>query len=141
MEIQTSADLATYLKLNVPGFEKVSLLGPGNGYHYTTHLLKIQQTGRFLGITPSASLDQTQKTMGFSEPAVDEDGVVFAYEDLAKAKQEGVGQQIIQIAFRSAVSAMHAAEAKILEEHNKKRFAGFTFLIHPTLLILARDIT
>jgi hypothetical protein len=35
----------------------------------------------------------------------------------------------------------NAAEAKILEEPNKRAFAGSMFLICPKLLILTRDIT
>ncbi len=140
MEVHSSADLATYIKRNVPGFEQVTLLGPGNGFHYTTHWLQIERTGRFLGAPISAGLHQTQKTSDVSPPAVDPNGIVFAYEDLAKSKEEGRGQQVIRLRYYSAVRAMQPAEARSLEELNRKGFAGYTFLIRPTLLILARDI-
>ncbi len=140
MEIHSSADLATYVTRNVPGFEQVTLLGPGCCYHYTTHWLRIEQAGKFLGAPISAVLHQTQRTSEVSPTATDPTGIVFAYEDLEKSREEGKGQQIIWLLYRSAVRAMHALEAKDLEARNKKAFAGYTFLIRPTLLIPAREI-
>jgi hypothetical protein len=140
MEIHSSADLAAYIKRNIPGFEQVTLLGPGSGYHYTTHWLEIAKTGKFFGAPISAALHQTQKTSDPSPPAADPNGIVFAYEDLAKSKEEGRGQQIIRLRYYSAVWAMQAAEARNLEKLNRLGFAGYTFLIRPTLLILAVEV-
>jgi hypothetical protein len=140
MEIHSSADLATYIKLNVPGFDQVTLLGPGTGYHYTTHWLEIAETGKFFGAPISAGLHQTQGTPGMSPSAIDPEGIVFAYEDLEKSREEGRGQQIIWVRYHSGVRAMQSAEAERLEALNKKPFSGYTFLIRPTLLIMARDI-
>jgi len=140
MEIHSSADLANYVRRNVPVFEQVALLGPGCGYHYTTHWLRIEEAGKFFGAPISAVLHQTQRTSEASPWAIDPAGIVFAYEDLEKSREEGRGQQIIWLRYHSAVRAMHALEAKDLEARNKKAFAGYTFLIRPTLLIPAREI-
>lgn len=113
--------IATYLKQYVPIFQDIELLGLGLAYHYTVHADAIEQCGKFLGAPLTTTLDQTQNPI---EPniAVCDPGVVFAYEDLEEAAEEGdcaamayLGAQpeIFEVQYSTAVRATHVQEARL----------------------------
>lgn len=65
-----------------------------------------------MGAPIDKNLDKTQLSV-ISKPAAHDLGVVFAYEDLKAAKEEGFGCDIIELEFSKAVKARHKQEASL----------------------------
>jgi len=100
-----TADLLEHVKSNIPAYLDPTLVESGTGYHYTSHSGAIQISEGFYGQPVDSFLSATQRHPGPSLPATDESGVVFLFEELATAVQEGKGQQIILVRYRSGVAA------------------------------------
>jgi len=110
-------------------FEKVEIVGPGTAYHYSPHGAALVASGRFLGASVNEDIDRTQQSSVESPPATDPQGVVFAYEDEADAREEGFGCEIFRIDYRRAVKAVHSQEDALLAAAASR-----------TVLIVAGDI-
>ena len=127
--------LAIYLRQYVPTFQGIELVGPGRAYHYTVHADKITQRGMFLGAALSTELDHTQS---MTEPniAACDPGVVFAYEALAEAAEEGDNAgilysgtvpEVFELCYSAGVRATHIQELQLDAP--------------PTILISSSEIT
>lgn len=112
--------IASYLKQAVPTFEGVEVAGPGVAYHYTVHADAIESLGRFLGAPLTPDLDRTQNTTA-PNVARSDPGVVFAYDDLSEAAEEGDAAryvygreaEVVEIHYSGAVRATHVQEASL----------------------------
>jgi hypothetical protein len=104
--------LLTFIQQNVPVFINARIVSHGIAYHYTDHYLSIVEYGGFLGHPINENIDNTQITIP-SNPASDPNGVVFAYENLFDAQEEGAGSEIIEISFQSAIITTHSQEAAL----------------------------
>lgn len=111
--------IAQYLSTYVPTFQGIEVLGPGVAYHYTINAKAIETDGKFLGAPLNPNLDQTQNP---NQPniATSNPGVVFAYEELEVAAEEGdctrliysgVEPEIFEVHYAAAVRAAHVQEA------------------------------
>nr|NQU93397.1 hypothetical protein [Bacteroidota bacterium] len=134
------SELRDFLIKNVPNFEEPEILHKeGICYHYTPHCDKIQKFGRFKGARIDENLDQTQRIKYLVE-ATENEGVVFAYEKLKDAQEEGFGLKIIRIRYKKAIRSLHKAEddfgnsSREIENENEKSVTP------KTLLILTSDI-
>lgn len=127
----TTEQLYDFVREHVPGFVEPTIEGAGSGFHYTRHAETILRTGAFRGAPVTPNLVSTQRSAD-SVPATDSEGVVFAYPSLPKAAEMGLGQEILRIQFRSALSVFHAAEREI-----ERKYA---LIDSRTLLILATEI-
>lgn len=126
------ASLLRVVDSNENCFQKRGELGEGVAFHYTSHSDLISEHGAFLGRTINAAeLDRTQAWDNpQSTPATDPYGVVFAYQTVDEAHEEGAifnGTRVFRVDYRRAVRATHEQEAAL--------GAG------DTVLILAHDIT
>lgn len=102
--------LLQFIEGVVPTFQDIELIDQeGVAYHYTPHWNKIQESGRFLGADIGSNLDCTQSSI-ISAPALYDPGVVFAYEQVAEAREEGFDLDIIKITYRKALKAFHTQE-------------------------------
>jgi hypothetical protein len=108
-------DLHAFLIKKIPNFSDPEILkSQGECYHYTPHWSKIQQSNIFKGAKINEDLDQTQKIHYLGE-ATEIEGVVFAYESLEDAREEGFGLDIIKISYKTAIKALHKAEDELGE--------------------------
>ncbi len=138
----TTEELLTYLTNYVPNFLTPEVIeGPFECYHYTSNLKAIIQEG-FKGAPINEDLDQTQNV---GSPVVD-GGVVFAYENLQDAKDEGYGCDILKILCKRAIKTLHSAEDN-LGQMMSDALASQGMAFEPgenetplTLLILTQDI-
>jgi hypothetical protein len=113
-----ASKIASHLIRDVPTFRDVQVIGPGIAYHYTVHADAIEKSGRFLGAPLDATLDQTQNPNA-PNIATAEPGVVFAYEVLAEAAEEGDSAgwlygreaEVFEVHYSAAVRAVHSQEA------------------------------
>ena len=105
----STEELLEYLKKEVQTFTELEIVENGIAYHYTNHFDKIEKIGRFLGAEINSNLDKTQNTL-VSKPATSNPGVVFAYENLSDAEEEGFGCDIIEIEYKKAILANHSQE-------------------------------
>lgn len=108
----TPEEVATYITENVPIFTNVELIDEGVAYHYTEHADAIQEAGKFLGVGLNKEIDRTQSNF-MSQPATEDPGVVFGYENIQGAVQEAYGAVVIEIRFLRAVRALHSQEAAL----------------------------
>ena len=108
----TAQDIAAYIRSYVPNFVDVEILSSGTAYHYTTHADQINADGRFLGAPLTPDLDRTQNNPR-SPQATNDPGVVFAYENINDAVDEGFNQMIVEISYSAAVRATHEQEAAL----------------------------
>jgi len=137
-------DLKEFLINYVPNFEEPEILdNEGECYHYTPHWEKIKTINRFKDAKINSDLDQTQKLHYLAE-ATETIGVVFAYEYIEDAREEGFGFDIIKIRYRVAISALHKAE-DFLSDYTRKlaleqRIDMEESITPKTLLILTSDI-
>jgi hypothetical protein len=129
----TTEELEVFIKENIPNFIDVSIIQNGIGYHYSIHTDKILSEKKFKGAKIDDNLDCTQQDISFL-PATDPGGVVFAYEELSDAIEEGYAMpgdeltvKILKVSFSSAIKALHEQEYNL------------TGAPH-TLLILVDDI-
>jgi hypothetical protein len=88
-------------------------------------------------------LDQTQNINYLGE-AIETEGVVFAYENLKDAREEGFGLDIIKIRYKTAIKVLHKAEDELgdftVEEARKHGIEMPKKETPKTLLILTSDI-
>ena len=103
-------ELSDYIRANIPTFQNIRIVGEGTAFHYTNHYLAIVEYGGFKGHSIDNNLDRTQMTIP-SVPASDLQGVVFAYENLEDAIEEGWECDIIEISYSEAIIATHSQEA------------------------------
>jgi len=103
-------ELAEFIKKKVPNFQNLEIIENGVAYHYTKHWNEIKTMGRFLGAKIDEELDITQKLP--SVPAQHDPGVVFAYEDIKNAIEEGIGCEIIKLHYREAIKADQGQEVR-----------------------------
>jgi hypothetical protein len=108
----TTEELLEFIRLNVPTFTNLRIIGHGVAYHYTDHYEAILQSGKLKGHPINENLDMTQNTIP-SIPSIDEKGVLFAYLKLEDAKEEGFGCDILEVEFSSAILATHSQEATL----------------------------
>jgi len=106
----TAKELLKFIQEHIPTFADARIVGPGKGYHYTSHFGSIKESGKFLGAPMDKNLDKTQVTWK-SPPAKHDPGVVFAYPELRSAREEASGDPILEIEFLEAVLAVHVQEA------------------------------
>lgn len=137
-------DLYAFLIENVPNFAEPEILNSeGECYHYTAHWNKIQQSNIFKGAKINKDLDQTQNINYLGE-AIETEGVVFAYENLKDAREEGFGLDIIKLRYKTAIKALHKAEDELgdftVEEARKHGIEMPKNETPKTLLILTSDI-
>lgn len=137
-------ELKDFILKNVPNFIEVeNLESEGECFHYTNHWSKIQKSKKFKGAKIDSDLDQTQNIEHLGEAKEDE-GVVFAYEKLQDARDEGFGLDIIKIKFRKALKAMHKAEfelGNLAKQEALKKGVDLGDINTPqTIMILATDI-
>ncbi len=139
-------ELLEFLIDNVPNFVEPELIDEeGECYHYTGNWELIQVDEAFKGAPINNDLDQTQQAL-VSPPATDENGVVFAYDNLSDAKDEGIGLDIVKITYRKAIRALHESEDSLDESFinatKGTSLEGFLDMngAPPTLLILVADI-
>ncbi|NQS97057.1 MAG: hypothetical protein HQ591_01240 [candidate division Zixibacteria bacterium] len=103
--------LKTFIKNKIPTFDNVGVIGPGTAFHYTMHAEAILADGRFYGAPIDENLDKTQTSL-VSKQAKADPGVVFAYELIEDAKEEGFGCKIFKIKYNKAVYAIHRTSCK-----------------------------
>lgn len=108
----TAEQLREFIVANIEMFFDVKVLNAGVAFHYTQHAATIESEGRFLGAPIDKDLDQTQRSLE-SKPAEHNPGVVFAYDDIQSAKEEGFDCEILRIEYDQAVSAFHMQEHAI----------------------------
>lgn len=113
----TTEELLKYLNTNVPNFKNPEIISSGVAYHYTSHADIIISTNQILGVPLNKDLDRTQQSLK-SKPATNNPGVVFAYEDIEDAKEEGFGCSILKIEFNSAIKVMHGQESDLSSSTN-----------------------
>lgn len=95
-----------FIKKYVPTFNNPRIVGKGFAFHYTNHYELIEANKKLKGHPINQNIDKTQVTIP-SKLATDENGVVFAYQDIEDAKEEGFGCDIIRIEYNSAIIATH----------------------------------
>lgn len=138
----TTEELLYFLKQNVNGFTDSRIVRNDFCYHYTSHWDSINNIG-FLGAPIDENLDKTQNET-YSPPAESNPGVVFAYENINDARDEGFGCDIIKIKYKSAISATHTQEEQLSNLTNdslKKIGIEPDVSPHPkTILILNNEI-
>ncbi|MDA9554919.1 hypothetical protein N9R54_01675 [Pelobium sp.] len=139
-----ASELYSFLIKEVPNFENPEIiLDEGECYHYTPHWQKIKEQNKFKGAKIDCNLDQTQMINYLGE-ATELEGVVFAYEDLNDAREEGFGLDIIKIRYRAAIKALHKAEDALgdftVEAANKLGIEMTKGNTRYTILILTSDI-
>lgn len=139
-----TSDLYNFLIKEVPNFENPEIIfSEGECYHYTPHWQKIKKHNKFKGAKIDSNLDQTQKISYLGE-ATELEGVVFAYEDLIDACEEGFSLDIIKIRYRFAIKELHKAEndlSKFMVEAANREGIKMTKVNTPyTILILTSDI-
>jgi hypothetical protein len=82
--------------------------------------------------------------ISYLSEATELEGVVFAYEDLNDAREEGFGLDIIRIRYREAIKALHKAEDALgdftVEAANKSGIEMTKGNTPYTILILTSDI-
>ncbi len=105
-------ELLEHIKQAVKNFKDPKIIESGRAYHYTSNWDLIKSTGKFLGAPIDENLDHTQSSLK-SPPASNDPGVVFCYEEYEEAKEEGMGSQMIEIQFESAIKAMHGQESDL----------------------------
>lgn len=105
-------ELLEYLKQEVKTFINLEIIEEGIAYHYTNHFSKIEKDKKFLGAEINKNLDKTQQEL-ISKPATNDPGVVFAYENLEDAIEEGFDCDIIEIKYKKAISANHTQENEL----------------------------
>ena len=99
-------ELLLFLIENIPNFHNPTLIQEqGICYHYTQRWSEINEEG-FKGAPINLDLDRTQLV---GSPIV-EKGVVFAYENIEHAKDEGLGMQIVKIKYNRCLRALHLGE-------------------------------
>jgi len=98
------------LQLKNSGFKNPKIVGAGEAFHYTPHGDKIRRTGRFFGIPVDRLLHATQKHP-VSVPATDPNGVVYAYQRMAAALEEGLDFEIFKLKYRCAITAFQPMDA------------------------------
>lgn len=112
-----ATDIAKYIHENVPTFQNIEILGQGVAYHYSRHPGDIIANG-FLGAPLTRDLDRTQNP-NENHKASHKPGVVFGYESLDEAAEEGdcakylfhgCEPKIFRINFTAAVRAVHIQE-------------------------------
>lgn len=117
----TANDIADYVRAHISTFQGVRHLGEGVAYHYTIRSDEILRFGRFLGAPLSQDLDCTQNPDQANTTTADP-GVVFAYESLTEAAEEGdcliypypgSEPKVFKIVYRRAVEATHIQEAEL----------------------------
>lgn len=109
----TTIDFKEFIEKNVPNFIELEILEEkGECYHYSNHWNSIQKSGYFKGAKIDKNLDQTQKINHLGK-AKDDKGVVFAYEHLKDARDEGFGLDIIKIKYKKALKSLHKAEFEL----------------------------
>lgn len=137
------AELLEFLVKNVPNFENPELVEQeGECYHYTENWKSIKMDGTFKGAPVNEDLDRTQN-MNFD---LVDSGVVFGYDSIKDAQDEGLGFEIVKIRYRKAIRALHKAEDRLGEFFaNAAIETPMEGLLYssgapPTLLILTEDI-
>lgn len=140
MDIYT---LLKYIQANVPTFTKLEIINEGTAFHYTPHWDKISLSKKIMGAPIDENLDRTQDAE-ISEPASHDLGVVFAYEDIKHAIEEGDGLDIVEFRYKQAIKAMHNQEeelTRITNEDISKINPDHINEEHPfTIMILTTDI-
>lgn len=140
----TVHELLEYLIKNIPNFENPEIISEGECYHYTPHWKKIEEQGKFKGAKINNDLDQTQ-SRGISIEAAELEGVVFTYEYINDAREEGNGLDIVKIRHKTAIKALHKGEYaldNLFIESAKKSGIEMPENNTPyTLLILTSDIS
>ncbi len=138
-----TAELLEHIRQVVPNFIDPVIIESGTAYHYTSNWDLVYSSRRFLGAPIDENLDQTQSSLK-SPPATNDPGVVFCYEEYKDAKEEGIGAQIVEIQFESAIKAMHGQESDLGDLTNGMLTElGVTDELNytpHTLLILTTDI-
>ncbi len=138
----TTEELLHFVDHNVNVFTDKHIVRDGYCYHYTSHWDSINKNG-FLGALIDENLDKTQNEI-YSPPAKSNPGVVFAYENIKDAREEGGGCDVIKIKYRSAISATHSQEAhlsNLVNDSLKKYGIEPDVTQHPkTILILNTEI-
>ncbi len=136
-------ELLEYLTESVPNFLNPELIEhEGECFHYTENWRVIEAEGVFKGAPVNQELDQTQNV----EFELVDDGVVFGYDNLEDAREEGYGCSIVKIRYRKAIRALHESENNLgdlfAEAAVGTEMEGLldTGGAPPTLLILAADI-
>jgi hypothetical protein len=107
-----NSELAEYIENNIPTFINIRVIDEGVAYHYTNHSEAILNSEGFKGHIIDNNLDQTQLTI-ISKPATDSEGVVFGYQKIEDAIEEGVDCDVFEIKFSKAVIASHSQEATL----------------------------
>jgi len=135
-------ELLNFLINNVPNFQTPEvILTEGIGYHYTESWDFIKDEG-FKGASINEDLDQTQN---IGSPIV-EGGVVFAYDKLEDAKEEGFLGQIVKVKYKKGIRTLPLGEDSIGESFVRAAIGtNMEGLIDSsgapqTLLILINDI-
>lgn len=135
--------LYEFLIKHVSSFLNPMLIEQGECYHYTAHWDKIEKQNKFKGAKIDKNLDRTQSIAYLGE-ATEENGVVFAYENLADAIEEGFDLDIVKIRYKRAIKALHRGENDLGEMMSQLALeSGILMdenLTPPTILILASDI-
>lgn len=136
--------LKEFLIKKVPNFSNPKIhLTEGECFHYTHHWDKINSLNKFKGAKINEDLDQTQN-INFEAEASEDIGVVFAYENIKDAREEGFGLDIIKIKYKNAISCVHKAEDNLGKYTSEMaRSLGIDFgetNTPPTFLILTSDI-
>lgn len=137
-------NLKDFIIENIPNFDTPEILvTEGECFHYSNHWDKIQTSNKFKGAKIDKELDQTQNIDYLGE-AKEDVGVVFAYENLQDARDEGFGLDIIKIKYSTAIKAMHKAEFELGEATKKAALAQGIDMSHVntphTILLLTTDI-
>jgi hypothetical protein len=105
-------ELLKFLTCYVPIFSNSRISENNKAYHYTNHFDKISEAGHLNGAPINKELDYTQKNIP-SIPAKDSKGVVFAYQSIEDAKEEGFGCDILEIEYDKAIITTHKQEADL----------------------------
>ena len=136
-------ELLEFIVKNVPNFENPELIEQaGECYHYTENWKSIKMDGAFKGAPVNEDLDRTQN-MNFE---LVDSGVVFGYDNIQDAQEEGLGCEIVKIRYRKAIRTLHKAEDSLGESFaNAAIGTPMEGLIDSggapqTLLILTEDI-
>ncbi len=126
----TLQELMDLIQSGKTSFVNPQELPAGKAFHYTQHKEAIENKG-FLGRKLGNDIGYTQDKL-VSDPATEPDGLVYAYEDINDALDEGgagaTNTDIFEISYSKAIRAIHAKEAQEYEAP-------------PTVLIMAPDIT
>lgn len=105
--------LSQYLIENIPNFNNPEIIDTeGECYHYTAHWDKIKASNKFNGAKINKDLDRTQMISYLGE-AKEEEGIVFGYEKIDDAREEGFGLDIIKICYKKAIKTLHKGEKKL----------------------------